>query len=297
MKPTDWITFISRKKYWAWASTTLVLILLVSCGSSNLFTPVSNRTSDEALFLDAMKKIDDMDWSGAITILSGQLSAKYKQRTDVREALMGAYAGQCGLSFITLLNALSTGSASGGLFTIGISAFGGLSVNTAACDSAVEILAALGTASERSTNQNLYGAFLGIAKLGVNLHKTLDTESAGLGDGAVDSGFDACSAPGTTTSGKLTDAQIKKIIVGMGLVFENISALSSSLGNGNAFLTTIDSLKTNCENVAGGAGSCTITDENSTSINASLITLFRRMIASQNYGLGTCDMTTGACCP
>ncbi len=280
---------------------TIMCSLLNSCGSSNLFSQVANQTSDEALLQDAQKKIDKMDYSGAITVLNTKLSATYKKRVSVKEMLIGAYAGQCGLSFVTMVNGLS--SASGGIFSIAMASFGGLAVDPDSCDLAVAVLQGLGAASERTANQNLYGAILGLTKLGVNLHQTLDTNPD---DGAVDSGVSTAvcdKTPTTLTAGKLTDAQVNKVIVGVGLIFENISALSAGLGATNAAVVALESAKTQCESAPlgdpddpGGTGSCTIIDEGS--VTAIMRRLFRKMLSSSALGFGSCDIKTlGSCCP
>lgn len=277
--------------------TVLMCSFISSCGP-NAFTQFSSQNSDEALYQNALKKVDALDYAGAIDIIQNQMGAAYRAKTNVQETLMGAYAGKCGMSFVTLISGMS--SASGGIFKIALGAFGGIVVDTAACDSAVTVLQGLGTSTTRTQNQNLYAAILGLAKLGVNLHASMDQESSGAGDGAVDAGWDSCPAPGSSTAGQLTDAEVKKVIVGVGLIFENIAALITAMGSGNAGVSALDSAKTQCEAVAG-AGNCTITDENSAAITPTMIRLFRRMISSSTLGLGSCDLSVLGpppnCCP
>lgn len=277
--------------------TFLLSTFLASCTGNNAFTQFSNQTSDEAIYQEALKKIDQLAWQEAIDLIETQMSAGYQQNTNVRESLMGAYAGKCGLSFVTLINGLST--ATGGIFSMALGAFGGVTVDTASCDSAVTILQSLGTSVQRTQNQNFYAAILGLAKLGVNLHNTLDQETSGAGDGTVDAGWDSCPDPGASTAGRLTDAEVKKAITGVGLIFENVATLVTAMGTGNAGVNSLDAAKTECESLAG-AGNCTITDENSAAITPEMIRFFRRMISSSSLGLGTCDindMATPSCCP
>lgn len=276
------------------------MLMVLSCSDPNAFTQLSNKNSDEAIYQEALKKIDALQWDSAIDLIQNQMSATYKQRVDVRESLMGAYAGKCGLTFVELVNGLS--NSSGGIFKIALGAFGGIKVDTSACDSAVSVLASLGTSTQRTQNQNLYAALLGLTKLGVNLHKSMDRESSGVGDGAVDAGWDICQKPVTSTAGQLTDLEVKKVIASVGLIFENIATLVAAIGSGNSGVGALDSAKTECEKVAGGPGSCTITDESSSAINAGTVFVFRKMIASSVLGLGSCDITVlpgGAneCCP
>jgi hypothetical protein len=272
-----------------------VLLSLTSCSDPNFFKQFSKQDSDEALYHEALKKIDALDWDAAINIMANQLSASYKQSVKVRESLMGAYAGKCGLSFVTLVSGLA--SSTGGIFKLALGAFGGLQVDVASCDSAALILQSLGSSTERTQNQNLYAAILGLTKLGVNLHNTLDTESSGIGDGAVDGGSDVCAEPVSTTAGQLTDAEIKKVIVGTGLIFENIATLAAAIGTGNAGVDSMNAAKTACEAIAG-VGNCTITDEGSTAITPQAIRFFRRLVASSSMGVGSCDISVPlSCCP
>lgn len=276
----------------------ILSLSMVSCSGTNFFTQFSNQTTDEALYKNALKKIDALDYQGAIDIIENEISAGYRAQTAVRESLMGAYAGKCGLSFVTLINGLS--SATGGIFKLALGSFGGVVVDTAACDSAVTVLQSLGTSTARTQNQNFYAAILGLAKLGVNLHATLDLESSGAGDGAVDAGWDSCTVPGASTAGQLTDDEVKKVIVGVGLIFENIATLITAIGSGNAGVSAMDAAKTQCEAVAG-VGNCTITDESSSALTSDMIKMFRRMISSSSLGLGSCDLSDVTlpldCCP
>lgn len=280
-----------------WLPTLILCLLMVSCTDPNFYTQFSNQSSDEALYHNALKKIDAQEWQAAIDIIEGDLSSTYQQNVNVRESLMGAYAGKCGFSFITLVGGLS--SASGGIFKVALGSFAGISVDTAACDSAVAILEGLGTSTQRTQNQNLYASLLGLARLGVSLHKTLDQESSGLGDGTVDAGFDVCLKPGVSTAGQLTDAEVKKVIVSVGLIFENIATLVAAMGSGNAGVDSIDAAKTQCE-AALGAGNCSITDESNPALSG-MLNMFRRMISSSSMGLGTCDLSVilpaPDCCP
>lgn len=272
----------------------VVLILslaMTSCSDPNLFKQFSNQTSDEALYKEALKKIDALEYTAAIDIIKNQMSSAYQQRVDVRESLMGAYAGKCGLTFVTLVDGLGT-TAETKIFPLALGAFGSLAIDTTSCDNAVEVLKGFGTSTQRSANQNLFAAFLGLAKMGVNLRKTLDRENSGLGDGVVDAGYDVCAAPAGTTDGQLTDEEMKKVITGLGLVFDNIATLIASIGNGNEGVNALDAAKTQCESIPG-VTSCTFIEESD--IDPTTVAIFRKMLASTDLGFGNCSVIT--CCP
>lgn len=270
--------------------TLILSLLMTSCSDPNLFKQFSNQTSDEALYKEALKKIDALEYSAAIDIITNQMSSAYQSRVDVRESLMGAYAGKCGLTFVTLVDGLGSTQESK-IFPLALGAFGSIAIDAASCDNAVAVLKSFGTSTQRTSNQNLFAAFLGLAKMGVNLRKTLDRESNGLGDGVVDAGYDVCSAPAATTDGQLTDEEMKKVITGLGLVFDNIATLIASIGNGNEGVNALDAAKAQCENIPG-VDSCTFTEE--ADVDPTTIAIFRKMIASVDLGFGTCDVIT--CC-
>lgn len=266
-------------------------LAITSCSDPNVFQQFSNQTSDEALYKEALKKIDALDYTAAIDIITNQMSAGSQARVDVKESLMGAYAGKCGLTFVTLIDGLSS-TAETKIFPLALGAFGAIAIDTTSCDKAVDVLKSLGTSTQRTSNQNLFAAFLGLAKMGVNLRKTLDREFSGLGDGVVDGGYDVCAAPTGTTDGQLTDDEMKKVITGLGLVFDNIATLIASIGNGNDGVNALDAAKSQCESIPG-VTSCTFVDE--ADIDAMTIAIFRKMIASTELGFGSCNVIT--CCP
>lgn len=281
-----------------WLIPLTISLFLTSCGGdSNALTATANLTTDEARYLTAVKKIDSGEYQTAIDIIVNQISAVYKEKIEVKESLMGAYAGKCGISITGLIQGL--GTFSGSVFSFSLSPFAGTIVDPSACDSAIAVLQSIGSAATRNENQNVYGAILGLAKIGVNLHSTFDQESSGLGNGVVDATWNSCTAAATSTAGKLTDAEVKKIITGMGLIFENITALSSVIGATNAGVSSLDAAKTQCTATAGAV--CTVTSETSVILTPAVVRLYRRMIASSVFGFGTCDISSStvppSCCP
>jgi len=273
-------------------------MLTTSCGKPNVLSEFAQKDSDEARFIEAKKAIDDAAWSDAITILTTELSATFQTRTEVREALMGAYAGQCGLNFVNLYKGFENMSATDSLFVLVLKPFSGSIVTPASCELSLAVLKQLGaTYADRTNDQNLFGTLLGFTKMGSYLHSKFDLEASGAGNGSVDAGWDSC--PTSAASLRLSDAQVDGVILGMGLMFENLAALTAALGS-NAGVDSISDAKTDCETALGGApGACTITDP--TAITPIMRRLFRRMISSQAFGFGTCDINVmipaPSCCP
>ncbi len=222
----------------------LCFVITASCEKANVLTEYSNTDSDEALYLDAKNKIDDSDWDSAIDILTNQLSTSYQARNDVRTTLMYAYGGKCGISFFDMINALKSATSTK-IFELALRLFSGKNVNVAACDNAVNVLMSLGTtAAERTRDQNLFAAILGLSRMAATLHSKFDTEFSGLGDGSVDAGADSCAI--ASTAGRLSDAEMNKIVTGVGLIFENLAVIGEELTSGTAG-STFDDAKALCE--------------------------------------------------
>lgn len=275
------------------------MMLTTSCGKPNILTEFSQTDSDAALFIEAQKKIDAFAWDEAIAILTVDLSSSFRSRTEVKEALMGAYAGKCGLSFVNLFKGLANMSASDSLFVMVLKPFAGVSVDPAACELSETILKDLGaTYASRTNDQNLFATMLGFAKMGTYLHSKFDVDTGGIGDGGVDVGWDSCPASASTL--RLEDAEVDGVILGLGMLFENLAALTAAISGANSGVDAISDAMADCEAALGGApGACTITDP--ASITPVLRRLFRRMISSSSFGYGTCDINDMippvGCCP
>lgn len=276
------------------ALVILGVFIITSCEQPNVLTEFSNTTSDEALYLEAKQKMNDFDWNRAISILTTELSADYRIRTEVKETLMHAYGGKCGILALDLIASLNEATSSK-MFEVSLQIFGGQSVDTSACDNSFDTLMSISSDStQRTSDQNLFAAILGLSKMATNIHVKFDTESSGLGDGVVDAGWDSC--PDSTDPARLSDAEVKKIISGVGLIFENLTVLGSELTSGTASASLTDALNS-CESVLG-VGNCTIVDE--AAVTPEVRRFFRRMISSSAVGYGTCDIsdsTTPSCCP
>jgi hypothetical protein len=309
-------------------STMLCLILTVSCESGNFLEEYSQTSSDEALYIEAKKKINEFQWDEAIEILTNQLSASYQAKTQVKETLMQAYGGQCGISFFDFVEGLKSATSTK-MFEMVMQIFAGRAVNSTACDNSLAVLHSLGgTAATRTNSQNLYAAILGLTRMATTLRAKFDTDASGLGNGTVDAGWNSCTA--ASVANRLSDADLDRIVTGVGLVFENLSALGDQLTSGSAG-STFQGAKTICETeitipnignpvdwdpalvgqtwatVLGRPPGYTPTwvdfglpsdfadaldclNTYDAQVSAKMRRIFRRMISSTSTGFGTCDI-------
>ncbi len=220
---------------------TVMILALSFSGCANIFSASAKKDTDEAIFEDAQKYVDSADYDNAL-LKFALLSSSYQARTEVKETWAATYAGKCGLNFITFFNALSSTSLSGTtFFKYLMNTFTGSTIYPSYCDLAQAKIEEIGTtSSSRSTSQNMFMAILGMAKIGTYLRSIADvTENGGLGDGSVDGTYDSCN------TGSMSDTNLDQIIVGMGLITDNSTALTTVLGAGT-ISTSLTQISTVC---------------------------------------------------
>jgi len=223
-----------------------VILVLPFMGCSNVFQGMADKTSDEALFEDVHNLVDEQEWDTALEKLEA-LSDTYKTRTDVIEAWAGVYAGKCGLNFIEYFGAL--GDADLGtttLFGYLMNAWTGKTVYPNYCTLAQTKMEEISTSpGSRTSGQNLFMAVLGMVKVGVYLRGIADVDGAdGLGNGTIDAGYNSCS------TASLSDANLKEVITGLGLVTSNLSYLTAVLAAGSV-TGALDAINTACGSSCG----------------------------------------------
>ncbi|MNJ99733.1 hypothetical protein D3C87_175140 [compost metagenome] len=267
------------------------LFLTASCGEPNVLTEFSQRDSDEALFQEAQKRLDEMKWTEALDIIDNQLSASYQAKTEVKDMRASVYAGKCGLTLFTFVANMGT-SDSSTVFNFFMSGMRNKIVSPADCDTARDIIIAThGDFAQRPAQQNLNMAILGMAKAGAYLRSKLDQDGSGLGNGALDPAKDVC-APAD-----FTDADVRETVLGFGLLVENLVAVSADLAG--ATVTQINDFKTQCGIALGFPGPavpCTLTDATLIDNN---INMFRSILNDPSIGVGSCALgdTPFTACP
>lgn len=308
----------------------ILCLLTSSCDKPNVLTEYSKTNDDEALFLEAQKRMDNFEWDKAISILTTDLSADFRQKPKAQERLMHAYGGKCGISFFDMIQALKNVNSTK-MFDIALKIFDQKVVNVAACDAAINVLHNLGaTAAERTGSQNTFAAILGLTRMGTTIKAKMDRESSGLGNGQVDAGWNSCEISDATL--RLSNADMNRVASGVGLMFENLVALGESLTSGSAGASFADA-KALCEtpiNIPAlgqpedySSGGFTIppgtswtafglpaqptytdlglppdfadpfscTNTLDSAVPDKMRRLLRRLISSSSVGYGTCDLT------
>lgn len=262
---------------------SILIFTLASCGTNNIFKSYSKQDSDEALIEDAKKLIDGGDYAGAVTKLNSVsadfIAASSENKVSFYETRAAAYAGKCGLIFVTFTSGFS---GSGSFIAKARNAFLGKTVDAPSCALAQADMEALGTNAQRSSNANFFMAILGLAKLGTVLKASSDADS----DGVADSSWSACNV-----DPYLSDSDVKSAFTGIGLLLDNLTAIGTSVSglDSSAITTFSDSCKT-LLNVP----SCSFTQ--TSDIDATMTLGFRKILDSPTDGIGQCTNEVGGVC-
>lgn len=262
------------------------LLMNIGCGG-NFFQLTAKKDTSEALYQDARDSLNDLDYDTAISKIveiSTKDSSFYLRCEKVdgikvcpREDLAGAYASKCGLNFVTFVSSLTASSGSPFLFFM--QKFQTVAVSPSNCYEAQKVIETFGaTAGARSTEQNLFMAVLGMAKMGTYLRDAADVNQ----DGNADATYSSCSSSSITTD------YLRQVMSGMGLVIDNLAAVSAVLSGNSSALTDLEAIKAVC------GAACSITDPNSSSFDE---TVTRKLLRSSDSGIepsSGCTLLT--CC-
>lgn len=275
------------------AKIAIVAMIVFLSACANVFEPASNKTSDEALYEDAVKLLDDGNYDGALAKFSG-LSASFAKKTAVRQNWAGAFAGRCGLNFVQYLTSLGqdiTGTPT--FFQFLASAFDGVAVHPEACTQAEAKIKEIWAADAPTASQQLFMAILSLAKMGAIVRSVTDNnENGGLGNGTTDAEFDACNNASSTDPDQINDAQVVELVTGLSLFLQNIAGFSAQLSG------DVDDLKialeTGCS--AMTPNPCATTE--ASGVTTAMIESTRRILDHPLIGVGVCaQLDPNNCCP
>lgn len=276
-----------------------ILAAAVPSCSSNIFQSFADKNADEALFADAKKMINEGDYAGALTKIAsigGSLASDRKTR--VLKA--SAYAGICGLRFLSFVEDLGNlGSAKLFPFLAG-SFVGGTPTRIDACASAETLIQQIGTISERTSDENMFLVLISFAKIGNILSLYFDSDQ----NGTPDSGLNPCTEtpratrPTAPVAGDWYTADLRQLGSGITLAIANITAVTSTVNLGNSSLSSINNACTTLQSVNPAYDFCAITDPAAFSANQ-LKGIKSMLKESTVVGLGTdCTGDVSTCfCP
>jgi hypothetical protein len=253
-------------------------------GCPNAFQESAQKTSNEAVYFAAQRDLDASDYTAAITKLLSLTSA-YKSKREVVATIASAYAGRCGLQFLTLVQLISDNPGTR-LFPLLLSNFRDATAsNLADCvegERWLRTLAPTNGFSDLTGDENVMLAMLSLAKVGAALGAYGDLNH----DGTVDVGFDTCDPL------KLPDATAREIGTGITLAIGSLAASGATIGS-----TAFSAVSSLCSSLPAGFDFCSVytpADFTSNQVKA-----LNGLTKSQDaIGLGSCADTTANCvCP
>lgn len=282
------------------ARIALSFVLILSA-CSNVLESTAGKTTDDALYEDAIKAMNVKDYTTALAKFAA-MSGGYRAKSRVMENWSYAYAGDCGLDFISYFNQLSSASLGAStLFQYLMNAWTGITVKPASCATAQVKMKELWSTQVPTASQQLFMAVLGLVKIGVYLRARADNaENGGLGNGTVDAAFGggagACAT--ATNAHNLDDSDIKEIVSGLSAFILNVAGLTGSLSS--SVSTALAPVQAAC--AALSPSPCGTDD--ASAVTVAMVDTMRDLLQTGSatphtkVGIGACmDDTTVTCCP
>lgn len=197
----------------------VILSIFISIGcSTNILQSFADTRSDEALLFEAKKKINSGNYTDALVYFDSMTSA-YLQQRDVIAVRASAYAGICGLNFLSLVDGITNmGTARLFIFLMGHFQNGSTATRDA-CITAENLMQTISTSyASRTSDENLFLALVDLSKMGTVFNRVADSNN----NGSVDGGFDACSAV------SLPDADVRQIGTAINLLRTSLMGVSGT---------------------------------------------------------------------
>lgn len=270
--------------------TLLITFIFSMTGCSNIIESLSNKNSDDALYEAGVMAMNRSDWDTAITKFTS-LQSTYFSSEEKKLMIASAYAGKCGLNFMSYAVNLGSISLTGTtLFKYFMNQWTGITVYTSYCATAEQWINAIGTSAQRSNVANFNMMILGMVKVGVFLRDNADIDGVGgLGDGTADGGYSSCTNAVAGTG--ITDAKVDEVVSGFANFLVNASANLSSLSSD--VQTAVTALTTFCSTLT--VNPCGMTD--SSTVTSGARDAMRDLLKTLAVGIESCvNGDPNTCC-
>ena len=268
----------------------LVLLALVLSSCSNIYEGAANKSTDQALYEDAVKAQNAADYDTAIAkILELQANyASYQTDATTIMLLASAYAGKCGFNFANYFTTITTTSAgTTPLLQWFMNQWTTATTSRTYCrlaENTVKLIKP--TYVGRDANQSFFMVLLGMAKMGIYLRELVDTNRDGTADSPA---FDIPGTGAFCTAANISDANIADIGTGLSLVVANLTNIGTALSGAN-----IGGLSTACS--AFTPNPCLIEDETTFAATAANLSAIRTLLNINTAGVGI-GLVNGTACP
>ncbi len=262
--------------------------------SVNIFETFADKTTNEALYENALKLIREGDYTSAIAEIA-KMKGAYPALPRVISLKASAFAGRCGLDFIGFAQTLA-GIGATRLFPFLVDKVrGGTTTKIDDCETAENLIESIGAVAARSNDDNIFLVMVNFMKIGNILSLYADAPAQ---DGVGDVGFDACVVNGSRTVGSFSDADARQLGSALTLAIEALTQVGSSINLGSGSLAAVSGA---CGLLTGGLAAynfCAVTDP--AAFTANQVKGIRSLVKEDSaVGLGTnCTGDLSACnCP
>lgn len=251
----------------------IAVMTQLSC-AKNALSESAKKDSAEALEFEAYRLLNEQNYTGALSKIA-ELPSSVQTSRDIQFLKASAYAGRCGLNFVSTVLAL-TEIGSSTLFTLLMRTYqNSTTSHIADCISSESTITGVASAaSGRTTDENLLMAFVALSKIGAIINTYADTDHSGT----VDSAFDQCS------TSSLPDAQARQIGTAIAHLYLSLSQVGTTIGGG-----ALANVLTACS----GYAFCSNTD--ASSYTATEVKAIRTFVAAQDDGSGGALLGVGDC--
>jgi len=232
----------------------LLMLTNLSC-SVNILENFADKTTNEALRVDAMKLINQGSYTEALAKI-GQMTESYAASRGIVALKAQANAGICGLNFFDFVLSLKNLGTQRILpFLIGNFRAGTNTTKIDACVTAENLIKSIGAVGARNTDENLLMLLISFTKVGQLLSYYADADQ----DGNATAAYDVCTIGGVgvrTAAAAMPDEDLGEVGTGLTLAMESLTAVASSVDLGSG---SLDSLSTACSSMPAGFNFCTKT--------------------------------------
>jgi hypothetical protein len=226
----------------------------LSC-SVNILENFADKTTNDALYVDAQLLMSKRDYNGALAKIA-DMTGDYPAKREVLMLKASAYGGLCGLDFLDFVKKLGN-MGSTRLFPLLLGAFraGTTTDSIDNCKLAQATIETIGVTAARTGDENMLMVLVLFSKIGNILSYYADTDQ----DGVVTAAYDVCPAGGgtRTAGGAIDDSDLRELGTGITLAIQNLDALSSTVDLGSGSISDIKSV---CSQLPGAYNFCSITD-------------------------------------
>lgn len=272
----------------------VMLVILFSACSTNLYEGLASKTTDEALYEDAVKLLDAEQYAESVEKFEA-MGVGFSSATKVREQWAGALAGRCGFNFInylTYIGADIVGSPT--FFQYLVHPWSAVATDPDSCIAAEAKIKEIWVDETPTASQQLFMSILSLAKIGSVLRYVSDNNIA-VGDGTTDVEFNSCTVGADADN--LTDNQVKEVVTGISLFLQNIVGFTASLSGDVTTLTA--SLNAACALMTPNP--CNTV--NASGVTAPMVLSTRKIISHVLTGIGPAGPGScvapdpNSCCP